>query len=196
MSRQRGKAREAIIESAEALVRKNGAGAVTIEEVAKAAGTAKGLVHYHFKTKQGLLSAVADRLAASRIDNWATALRPGAPESAAETSWRLLTEEAATGVILAWQTLLYTGANANLPDQTAKLHASNFSNSLGTALTQLFADDMGLIPTIPTPEIGWLMAAVIDGIGLQLLAGIREERLYGTYAAGWLGLLALTTQAA
>lgn len=194
MSKQRGKAREAIIESAEALVRQNGAGAVTIEEVAKAAGTAKGLVHYHFKTKQGLLSVVADRLAASRISDWAAALRPGATESAAETSWRLLTEESATGVILAWQTLLYTGAN--LPDQAAESHASAFSNSLGTALTQLFADDMGLIPTVPTPEIGWLMAAVIDGIGLQLLAGIGEERLYGAYAAGWLGLLALTTQAA
>ncbi|UCG86225.1 MAG: TetR/AcrR family transcriptional regulator [Gemmatimonadota bacterium] len=193
MSRQRGKARETIIESAEALVRKHGAAAVTVEAVAKAAGTAKGLVHYHYKTKQGLLGAVADRLTASRTSSWANALRPGAAESAAEASWRLLTRESATGVALAWQTLLHSGST--LPDQAAKSRLCAFSSSLGTALTQLFADDMGLVPTVPTAEIGWLMAAVVDGVGLQLLAGVGEEQLHGAYAAAWLGLLALAAPA-
>jgi AcrR family transcriptional regulator len=193
VSKQRGKARETILESAESLVKKHGATAVTVDAVAKAAGAAKGLVHYHFKTKQGLLSAVAERLTTSRTSKWKAALRPGAAESAAESSWQLLTIESASGVTLAWQTLLHPGSA--VPDQAATSHVSDFSSSLGSALSQLFADDMGLVPTVPTAEIGWLMAAVIDGVGLQLLAGVSEEQLHGAYAAAWLGLLALTAPA-
>ena len=193
MSKQRGNARATILESAEALVKKHGATSVTVDAVAKAAGAAKGLVRYHFKTKQGLLTAVADRLTASRTSKWRSALRPGAAESAAESSWQLLTRESTSGVTLAWQTLLNSGSA--LPDQAAKSHVSDFSNALGSALAQLFADDMGLVPTVPTSEIGWLMAAVVDGVGLQLLAGAAEEQLHGAYAAAWLGLLALTAPA-
>jgi TetR/AcrR family acrAB operon transcriptional repressor len=63
MAAKRGEARQRILDSALQLVRENGAEAMSIEAVAAAAGSAKGLVHYHFKTKQGLLSAVAEKLA-------------------------------------------------------------------------------------------------------------------------------------
>ena len=193
MSSNRGKARETILQSAEALVKKHGAAAVTVEAVAKAAGTAKGLIHYHFKTKQGLLSAVADRLCDSRTTEWTKALRPGAPASAAERSWQLLTSESATGVVLAWQTLL--SVEADHPDQRAKEHIGKFSRGLGAALARLLRQDMGLVPTIPIGEIGWLMAAVIDGVGLQLLSGAAPDELHGAYAASWLGILSLTRAA-
>jgi AcrR family transcriptional regulator len=193
MSKQRGKARETILQSATELVREYGAATVTVEAVAKKAGTAKGLVHYHFKTKQGLLSAVADQITKARIDSWSAVLEPGVAASAPERSWTLLERESATGVTLAWQTLLCAGAA--LPVSAAKSHVSHFSSSLGAALTRLLSDDMGLVPTVPSAEIGWLMASVVDGVGLQLLAGAEPEQLHGAYAAGWLGLLALTSPA-
>jgi len=193
VSNTRGKARETILESAETLVKEHGAATVTVEAVAKAAGTAKGLIHYHFKTKQGLLSAVADRLTESRTKKWADALKPGAQISPAERSWQLLTNESATGVTLAWQTLLCL--EAEFSDHRAKAHVSEFSSSLGTALARLFKEDMGLTPTVPVGEIGWLMTAVIDGVGLQLSSGAGGEELQGAYAASWLGMLSLTTPA-
>jgi AcrR family transcriptional regulator len=98
--RDGGEARAKILECAEELVRRKGANAVTVEAVAKAAGSAKGLVHYHFKTKKGLLSAVAGRLSQSRIESWSAAFESESPNQAIDQSWKLLAEgpEAIHGV--------------------------------------------------------------------------------------------------
>ena len=193
MTIPRGQARETILQSAEGLVRKCGASAVTVEAVAKAAGSAKGLVHYHFKTKLGLLGAVLDRLAQARTRAWLTALEPRAAQSAAERSWNLLTDESVNGITLAWHTLLQSGDV--FADQPVKNVVNEFSRSLGNALVRLLKEDMRLVPTVPNEEIGWFMTAVIDGIGLQLLAGASEQELQEAYATAWLGVLSLTTPA-
>jgi len=191
MAIPRGQARETILQSAEGLVRKRGASAITVEAVAKAAGSAKGLIHYHFKTKLGLLGAVLDRLAQTRTSAWLAALEPGAPQSAVERSWNLLTDESGSGVILAWHTLLQSGEV--FADRSVRSVANEFRRSLGGALVRLLEEDMRLVPTVPNEEIGGLMTAVTDGIGLQLLAGASEQELQGAYAAAWLGILSLTT---
>jgi len=193
MAIPRGQARETILQSAEGLVRKHGAGAVTVEAVAKAAGSAKGLVHYHFKTKIGLLGAVLDRLSQTRIRAWLAALEPGAQQSAVERSWSLLTEESVGGTVLAWHTLIQSGEV--FADHSVKSVVNEFSRSLGDALVRLLEEDMRLVPTVPNEEIGWLITAVIDGIGLQLLGGASEDELQGAYAAAWLGILSLTIPA-
>jgi AcrR family transcriptional regulator len=164
-----------------------------VEAVAKTAGSAKGLVHYHFKTKLGLLGAVLDRVAKTRTREWLVALEPGAPQSAVERSWNLLTEESTSGAVLAWHTLLQSGDV--FTDRSVKSVVNEFSQSLGDALVRLLKEDMRLVPTVPSDEIGWLMTAVIDGIGLQLLAGASESELQGAYAAAWLGILSLMTPA-
>ena len=61
------KSKQSIVAAADALIRRKGAANVTVDQVAKEAGCAKGLVHYHFKTKRGVIEAVAQHLAASRI---------------------------------------------------------------------------------------------------------------------------------
>ena len=190
MAIPRGKARETILQSAEGLVKERGASAVTVEAVAKAAGSAKGLVHYHFKTKLGLLGAVMERIAQSRTREWLAALEPGSPQSAAERSWNLLTDESVNGVTLAWHTLLQSGDV--FVDQSVKNIVNKFSRALGDAFVRLLKEDMHLAPTVPNEEVGWLMTAVIDGIGMQLLAGASEQELQGAYAAAWLGVLSLT----
>jgi AcrR family transcriptional regulator len=191
MTIPRGQARETILGCAEALVRERGAGAVTVEAVAKAAGSAKGLVHYHFKTKAGLLSAVLERLAESRASEWTEALKAGAPKSAVERSWELLTEESASGVALAWHTLLQS--RDLLADHVVKKVADDFRRTVGDCVVHLLDVEMDLSPTVPAEEVGWLMTAVIDGIGLQLIAGASEAELHGAYAAAWLGVLSLTS---
>ena len=179
-----------ILESAARLIRESGAACLTVEATAKGAGVAKGLVHYHFKTKAGLLRAVLSVLTARRCEKWSDALRVPNAAEAVSRSWALLTEESADGTLRAWHSLL--GDNQLLTDQIAKDVSAQFSRSLSEGLTRMMDQQLGVVPTIPVAEIGWLLAAVTNGIGLQLMARTAEEELEGAYAAAWLGILSLT----
>ncbi|UCD23830.1 MAG: TetR/AcrR family transcriptional regulator [Gemmatimonadota bacterium] len=190
MAIPRGQAHDTILQAAVELVKERGASAITVDAVAKAAGSAKGLVHYHFKTKLGLLGAVTERIAQARERNWIAALEPGVAQSAVERSWDLLTSESTSGVTLAWQSLLQSGDA--LTDHSVKSLAARFSRTLGDAFVQYLEVEMELEPTVPNEEVGWLMTAVIDGVGLQMLAGAKADELQGAFAAAWLGLLSLT----
>ncbi len=190
MPRDGSEARSKILECAEELVRNKGANVLTVDGVAKAAGSAKGLVHYHFKTKKGLLSAVSERLSESRADHWSHAFEAESPSQAVHQSWKLLTEESNNGTLRGWLTLF--GTKELLADQSINNASRRFSKSVGTALVRMLDEGMGLSPTVRAEEVGRLMVAIIDGIGLQLLGGGDPDALEGAYAAAWLGLLSLT----
>lgn len=57
-------ARTRILDAAEAIVRKSGVSALTLEAAARAAGVSKGGLLYHFASKEALLSGLLHRLAA------------------------------------------------------------------------------------------------------------------------------------
>lgn len=185
---QRGDARNQILEAAVQLIKERGARNVTVEGVARQAGCAKGLVHYHFKTKAGMLESVADQLAATRRDTWSRAFDAPTPRDAIDRSWTLLTEESRTGVVRAWMSLFASGGV--LADQKVNSALAQFSSALGEAVSSLMRH-MELQPTIPPSEIGWLLGAIVNGMGFQLLSGARGEDLEGAYAAAWLGILSL-----
>lgn len=181
-------AREAILGAAVDVIKERGARSVTVDGVAKRAGCAKGLVHYHFKTKAGLLQAVADRLALKRRESWETAFAASSPKAAIERSWNLLTGEASDGVGRAWASLF--AASGVLPDSAVRAVVASFSDTLGRGAIDLMAR-ADLEPTIPATEIGWLLGAVVHGMALQLQSGAQTEPLEGAYAAAWLGILSL-----
>lgn len=190
MPGKRATSRKAILAAAEALIRERGARRTTVDAVATAAGCAKGLVHYHFKTKRGLLEAVAEHLAASREASWAKAFRAATPRSAIQQTWTLLTEESANGTIRAWTSLF--GPGGNLPDRTVNSVLGHFSAALGEVVSHML-ENLQLEPTIPPVEIGWLLGSVINGIGWQVESRAHRRDLEGAYAAAWLGILSLAT---
>lgn len=161
---------------------------MSVDLVAKEAGCAKGLVHYHFKTKRGLFEAVAQDIAARRNEAWKDAFDAPSPGVVIDQTWRLLTEESAEGVTRAWTSLV--GGGAGIPDQTIRDCVAQFARGLGDAASGLLRR-LGTEPSVPPQEIGWLLAAVVDGMGLQLLAGADIGELEGAYAAMWLGILSL-----
>ncbi|MGU3493269.1 TetR family transcriptional regulator [Xanthobacteraceae bacterium A53D] len=61
MGRKRTIDREALLDTAEEIVRTRGAGALTLDALAKAAGITKGGVQYAFGSKDGLTDALFDR---------------------------------------------------------------------------------------------------------------------------------------
>lgn len=187
---KRGEAKARILASATGLTRKKGAEAVSVEAVAKAAGSAKGLVHYHFKTKQGLLSSVAELLLDERTSQWKSAFKAQSANEALERSWSLLAAESADGTVRAWQSLV--GATGQLTDALASRLRAEFAECLSGGFSAILRNELGLTPTIPDAEIGRFLGAVVDGMGFQLAAGTDPKALEGAYSAAWLAMLSLT----
>jgi len=190
MGAKRGEARQRILAEAITLTKTNGADSLSVESVAKAAGSAKGLVHYHFKTKQGLLSAVAEEIASERKQNWSSAFKAPSAESAVQQTWDLLTEESTNGTAKAWQTLV--GSEGRLTDGLANNLRMDFSKTLCSSFFSLLRRELGLTATVTETEVGRLLEAVIEGMGFQLMGGVPQEELEGAYSAAWLGVLSLT----
>ncbi len=180
---------EAIVAAALALVKRHGAAGVTVGAVAEEAGCAKGLVHYHFRTKLRLWEATARRLAHERHRQWADAFKAGSPKEAIHATWELLVEESVNGTTLAWTTMF--GPGGAVPDQAVSGAVSEFGLAVGRAASAML-ERLGMRVRIPESEIGLLLGAVVTGAGFQLLAGVSRDDLEGAYAAAWLGILALT----
>jgi hypothetical protein len=70
----------------------------------------------------------------------------------------------------------------------------SFSTAIAEAAHRLLKE-LGLAPTVPSEELGLLLAGVVHGMGLQLASGTEPQRLQGAYAAAWLGVLSLTQPA-
>jgi AcrR family transcriptional regulator len=182
------KSKGSIVAAADALIRRKGAANITVDQVAKEAGCAKGLLHYHFKTKRGVIEAVAQHLAASRTKEWVAAFRAPTPKGALDQSWALLTKESEDGTIRAWTSMF--GSGGVLPEQTVRKSVEEFAVALGGAADELLRD-LDLAPSILPSENGWLLGAVVHGMGLELLSGADQGELEGAYAAAWLGILSL-----
>lgn len=188
MARKSAKTPGAIVEAAAAVVRRKGAVSLTIDAVAQEAGCAKGLVHYHLKTKHALLDAVARRIAEDRIAIWTDAFRAPTPRDAIRQTWNVLTTESENGTVRGWISLLGSGA---LSTETASDILSQFTAALGRAASALLLD-LRLEPRVEAGALGWLLGAVIEGMGVQIIGGASTSRLEEAYAAAWLGILELT----
>ncbi len=178
--------RETIVNAALSLVGRRGADEVTVADVATEVGCAKGLVHYHFKSKQRLWEAVATELANDRRSRWTQALKGGVPRDAIDATWNLLVGESANGTLLAWTSLFVPGKH--IPDHLVSGTHREFSRALGGAAKQML-ERSGERVRIPESELGLLLGAVVNGMGFQLLGGADRGELEGSYAATWLGIL-------
>jgi AcrR family transcriptional regulator len=190
--KEAGEARDAILEAALRALTRKPTIVLTVDAVAREAGCAKGLVHYHFKTKAALMAAAAQRLWTRRSDAWQQALAGPDPHAAISASWSLLAAEAATGTSAACAAL---GVEASeLIGQTVRESREAFVRVLSDSLVGLL-ERMGRAASVPPSEIAGLLAAVIEGIGLQIAGGTRAGSLESAWAAFWAGILSLTRRA-
>ena len=182
-------ARETILSAAIELLRERGGTNITTDQVATKAGCAKGLVHYHFKRKDQLLAAAAERLWQERTDAWTGALASKGPKDAIQRAWRILVGESANGTAASCATLGMR--SEKLVVQSVSDGRASFSRQIAAALQQLLAH-LSLEPSVPVTELGALLVATVEGIGLQLGSGAPAEELEPAWSAFWAGLLSLT----
>lgn len=182
-------ARQAILDATLALLRERRTGDATTDDIAKRAGCAKGLIHYHFKTKHQLLAAAAKHVWSARAAAWADSMGTGDPKTSIGNSWRLLEKESADGTA-AVCAAIGLGTD-DLVVQSVNTSRRAFAGALTNATSGLL-QRMGLVPTVPPGELGTLLAATVEGISLQLGSGAASEELEQAWAAFWVGLLSLT----
>lgn len=182
-------ARAAILEAAVRLLRAGRGSDVTTDQVAGEAGCAKGLVHYHFKGKDQLLAAAAESLWKERTESWTGALSAQGPKNAIHRAWDTLVAESSAGTAASCATLGMRPEK--LVVQSVGTARAEFSRRVSASLEKLLAS-LSLAPSVPVRELGALLVATIEGIGLQLGSGATADELEPAWSAFWAGLLSLT----
>jgi TetR/AcrR family transcriptional repressor of bet genes len=172
-SRQR---RGAIVEAAVTVLGRQGYGETSMKEIAREAGVAPGLLHYHFESKEDLLLAVVAELERELTQTWEEALRGiddplerlvaalGATESLRHRNpdfWRLLFDMFMLGL-----------ANPTLHERCQELWA-HFTDGVESEIRQV----LGRLPAytiVPPHDLAGAVAAGIQGISLTALIEARD----------------------
>ena len=151
----------------------------TVSAVANQAGCAKGLVHYHHKTKEQLLGTVADQLAKARVEDRLGALGTGGTE-ALDALWTVLVTTASSGRTKAWLSLL--GHSSSPVHQAARL-PSEYHGRLAAAIAAAF-----VLKSVEEPVVRSIDAA-LDGFELALVRGDDPDRVHESFHQIWLSVL-------
>jgi len=172
-----GLSQEAIVEAAIAVLQEKYLTDWTVDYVAAQAGCAKGLVLYHFKSKEALLGRAAERVRESQSSRRAEAVARAQGSAALDRLWQVLTADVKSGAFGLWVGLLgeqrTRKAAARRPEDDKKL-----LQGAGAALG-VPADSLAL-PLVP---------AALDGFSLELLQGHPPASVRERYDAFWLGVL-------
>ena len=190
MARSKEAARKAILDAADLVLKRDGAFNMTMDAVARVAGCAKGLLHYHFHTKQRLLVEAVGRISTEREVQWTQAFDTADPHEAIDRTWNVIAHEVESGTLRAWSSLFTLSDSA--VDQAVSKASARFRDQITTATRDLLAR-ANCESTLPVDRLGWLLTAVVDGMSFQLAAGADAEVLADAYAAAWLGVLSLTS---
>jgi TetR/AcrR family transcriptional regulator, transcriptional repressor of bet genes len=171
--------KDAILGAAIEVIALHGLNNWTVEEVANRARCAKGLVNYHYRTKQELLIRSAETLRDDRSARRLAAIATSGT-AALDRLWAALTQEVESGWFAAWTSLLAAdgalrGAAAERPAET-ETFALTLGKSLG--LGDQLANQASLIQ------------AALDGLQLRLLQGASVAETEEAYHRFWLAAVA------
>ena len=151
----------------------------TVSAVADQAGCAKGLVHYHHKTKEQLLATAADQLARARAEDRLGALGTGGTE-ALDALWNILVTTASSGRTKAWFSLL--GHSSARVHQATRLPA-DYPGRLAASIVEAFA-----LESVEEPVVRSIDAA-LDGFELALVRGDDPDLVHESFHQTWLSVL-------
>lgn len=168
--------RDRILNAATTVLIQRGLNGWTVDEVARKAECAKGLVNYHYRSKQQLLERIAELL---REDRWVKRIAATRKPKPLDLLWQTLIDEVSSGRFSAWLSLLAAGEKLRQSARTPLQLAETLCRTLGESL--------GLGDQLESH--GPLVAAALDGISLRLLEGADPSTLEEVYHRFWLTLL-------
>ncbi len=171
--------KDAILGAAIDVIALHGLNNWTVEEVANRAHCAKGLVNYHYRSKQDLLVRSAETL---RDDRFAKRLAAIAVSGSAalDRLWTVMVQEVESGWFAAWLSLI----SSDGPLRTGGAERTADMESFAVALSKSLGIGNQLGSLAP------LIQSILDGLQLRLLQGASAEETQEAYHQFWLGALA------
>lgn len=169
---------DSIIEAGVAAIKESNLTDWTVDSVASKAGCAKGLVLYHFKSKDALLIRVADRVRQNHTSQRLEAIRGGTKGAASlDRLWSALTSDIRAGGFGLWVGLL--------ADPRTRKAAARTVQDDGELLAAS-AEALG----IPADSLALsLIPAALDGYSLDLLQGRASTDVRERFDSFWLAVL-------
>ena len=169
--------KDTILAAAKTVLVRNGLAAWTIEDVAKEARCAKGLINYHYKSKARLLAQVGNGLREDRLARRLAALQhEGA--TALDALWHTLVAEVRSGELAAWLAL------SSLRDPAIQESLRSSEEEQGR-LNEAQGQAIGLVDK----NLGPMLETVLTGFQLALLHGHEHHTVREAYHRFWLGLI-------
>lgn len=144
----------------------------TVQAVASRLGCAKGLILYHFGTKEALLRELGLRLLMRRVERRIEAIGTGGSDGL-EALWQLIEEDVRSGTSRIWLALVAEG-----PLRDSGADPAAWSGVSSTAIRAL------QLPDGTDPGEGVLDA--VNGFELALLLGRSPELVRESYDRYWL----------
>jgi len=171
--------RTRILGAAKSMLVRHGLEGWSVERVAREAGCAKGLVHYHFKSRDLLLAAVAAELGRARMQQRLAALAMRGT-AALDELWATMLAHADDGTASAW---LQLGLRPGAAVRTALEPPAEFVTAVGRA--------SGAAMEMPplTDETARTLLLVLDGLEAALVRGAPRADVRNAYDRVWLALL-------
>jgi AcrR family transcriptional regulator len=180
--------KERIAEAAAAGLARHGLANLTVSHAAALAGVSTALVHYHFDTKQQLIVAAAEGLAAARATARSAALAGGRGLETLDELWRAVRESAADGTERAWAELA-TLAASDTEVRATLARARRAEDSALAARVEALLAELGAPQRQGVEELAPLIRSVLDGVALALLTGEPDREIRAAYDAFWLLLI-------
>lgn len=179
--------KDAIVEAAATMLSAQGLSSFTVARVARAARGSSALVHYHFATKQRLLLAAAERLAARHTASRVAGLKTGRGLAALDALWDTL---AAGGVERAWHDLLLLAREDPAVAALLVRERERERRAVAAALPRMLTD-LESQPPIAADDLAGVTITFLDGVASALAAGTARGEVRAAYDAFWLALVAL-----
>lgn len=170
--------KEAILGAAIEVVALHGLNNWTVEEVANRARCAKGLVNYHYRSKQDLLVQSAETLRDDRAARRLASVQTAGAE-ALDRLWTALVREVESGWYAAW--LSFVASDGPLRHAAAAIPKD--SRLFYEALAKALHLDRDFARHAP------LIEAALDGLQLRLLQGGAPQATEEDYHSFWLLVL-------
>jgi AcrR family transcriptional regulator len=158
-----------------------------MQDVADEAGVSKGLIHYHFDSKDTLLARTVDWLTAGVEEREHVALEGATPQRAIDMLWQWLLDELNTGHVRVLSDL------AHYPHAIveASVRASTARRRQSAARTaERVFEALQLTPRVPASLLGDVVFAFNTGLAVDWSAAADAERRVA-FDVFWLAILSL-----
>ena len=176
-----------ILDAATQCIAANGAAALSMQDIAAAAGVSKALIHYHFHDKDTLLLRLVESATRALVARQRAALADSTPASAMEDLWDWVARELRRGHLRVLVELAHERRPAIR--ETAERSLRSRREAAAATIERLFTL-LELHPRIPAPLLAGVFAAFLDGLAIHA-AVEPDDNHRVSFDVFWLSFLSL-----